>query len=87
MELGYVDSSTENEDNMARVFSACPLSSSGFQFSNHTQLSEENFNTNLMGNIWEQTHEKKLQNQVWLIFYFHGIILNEIPFIWCVKLV
>lgn len=66
----------ENEDNMARVFSACPLSSSGFQFSNRTQLSEENFNTKLMGNIWEQTYEKKLQNQVWLIFYFHGIILN-----------
>ncbi|XP_056369490.1 uncharacterized protein C12orf40 homolog [Oenanthe melanoleuca] len=63
MELGYVDSSMENEDNMARVFSACPLSSSGFQFSNHTQLSEENFNTNLMGNIWEQPYEKELQNQ------------------------
>ncbi|XP_068045818.1 regulator of DNA class I crossover intermediates 1 isoform X1 [Anomalospiza imberbis] len=63
MELGYVDSSMENEDNMARVFSACPLSSSGFQFSNCTQLSEENFNTNLMGNIWEQIYEKKLQNQ------------------------
>ncbi|XP_048157754.1 uncharacterized protein C12orf40 homolog [Corvus hawaiiensis] len=61
-ELGYVDSSMGNEDNMARVFSACPLSS-GFQFSNHTQLSEENFNTKLMGNIWEQTNEKKLQNQ------------------------
>lgn len=71
MELDYVDSSMENEDNMARVFSACLLSSSGFQFSNHTQRSEENFNTNLMGNIWEQTYEKKQQNQVWLIFYFH----------------
>ncbi|XP_030147954.4 regulator of DNA class I crossover intermediates 1 [Taeniopygia guttata] len=63
MELGYVDSSMENEDNMARDFSACPLSSSGFQFSNCTQLSEENFNTNLMGNISEQIYEKKLQNQ------------------------
>lgn len=29
-----------------------------------------------MNNNWEQTYEKKLQNQVWLIFYFHGIILN-----------
>ncbi|XP_053799418.1 uncharacterized protein C12orf40 homolog isoform X2 [Vidua chalybeata] len=63
MELGSVDSSMENEDNMARVFSACPSSSSGFQFSNCTQLSEENFNTKLMGNIWEQIYEKKLQNQ------------------------
>ncbi|XP_064278139.1 regulator of DNA class I crossover intermediates 1 isoform X4 [Passer domesticus] len=63
MELGDVDSSTENEDDMARAFSACPLSSSGFQFSNCTQLSEENFNTKLMGNIWEQIYEKKLQNQ------------------------
>ncbi|KAM7055753.1 regulator of DNA class I crossover intermediates 1 [Acridotheres tristis] len=62
MELGYVDSSMGNEDNMARVFSACPLSS-GFQFSNPTQLSEEHFNTNLMSNIWEQPYEKKLQNQ------------------------
>lgn len=66
----------ENEDNMATVFSASPLSSSGFQSSNRTQLSEENFNANLMGNIWEQTNEKKLQNQVWLTFYLHGIILN-----------
>ncbi|CAN8210724.1 unnamed protein product [Coccothraustes coccothraustes] len=63
MELGDVDSSMENEDNMARVFSACPLPSSGFQFSNCTQLSEENFNTKLMGNPWEQIYEKKLQNQ------------------------
>ncbi|XP_023774398.1 uncharacterized protein C12orf40 homolog isoform X2 [Cyanistes caeruleus] len=62
-ELCYLDSSMENEDNMARVFSACPFSSSGCQFSNCTQLSEENFNTNLMGNIWEKTYEKKLQNQ------------------------
>ncbi|XP_039919248.1 uncharacterized protein C12orf40 homolog [Hirundo rustica] len=57
--LENVDSSMENEDNMARVFSACPLPSSGFQFSNCTQLSGENFNTN----IWEQTYENKLQNQ------------------------
>ncbi|XP_041330612.1 uncharacterized protein C12orf40 homolog [Pyrgilauda ruficollis] len=63
MELGYVDSSMENEDNTARVFSACPLSSSGFQFSNCTQLSEENFNTKLMGNIWDQIYEKELQNE------------------------
>ncbi|XP_038009754.1 uncharacterized protein C12orf40 homolog [Motacilla alba alba] len=63
MELGHVDSSVENEDSMARVFSACPLSFSGFQFSNCTQLSEENFNTKVMGNIWEQINEKKLQNQ------------------------
>ncbi|OWK52858.1 hypothetical protein RLOC_00006417 [Lonchura striata] len=63
MELGYVDSSMENEENMARVFSACPLSSSGFQLSNCTQLSEENFNTKLMGNNWEQIFEKKMQNQ------------------------
>ncbi|XP_050841747.1 uncharacterized protein C12orf40 homolog [Serinus canaria] len=63
MELGYVDSSIENEDSMARGFSACPLSSSGYQFSNCTQLSEENFSTKLMGNIWEQIYEKKLQNQ------------------------
>lgn len=75
-ELGYVDYSMENEDNMARGFSPCPLSSSGFQFSSPTLPSEENFNTNLMGNIWEQTYEKKMQNQVLLIFYFHGIILN-----------
>ncbi|XP_036256098.1 uncharacterized protein C12orf40 homolog [Molothrus ater] len=63
MELGYVDSSTENEDNLARVFSACPLPSSIFQFPYCTQLSEENFNTKLMGNVWEQIYEKKLQNQ------------------------
>ncbi|XP_066174740.1 regulator of DNA class I crossover intermediates 1 [Sylvia atricapilla] len=61
--LDNVDSSLENEGNMARVFSACPLSYSGFHFSNHTQLSEENLNTNLLGNNWEQTYEKKLQNQ------------------------
>ncbi|XP_050181063.1 uncharacterized protein C12orf40 homolog [Myiozetetes cayanensis] len=35
----------------------------GFQSSNCTQLPEENFDTNLMGNIWEQTCEEKLQNQ------------------------
>ncbi|XP_030816857.1 uncharacterized protein C12orf40 homolog [Camarhynchus parvulus] len=63
IELGYVDSSMENEDNTARVFSACPLPSSGFQFSNCTQLSEENFNTKLTGNFWEQIYKKKLQNQ------------------------
>ncbi|XP_066039008.1 regulator of DNA class I crossover intermediates 1 [Chamaea fasciata] len=61
--LRNVDSSMENEDNMTRVFSACPLSSSGFQLSNRTLLSEENLNTNLMGNNWEQTYEKNLQNQ------------------------
>lgn len=76
MELDYVDSSTENEDNMARVFSACPLPSSGFQFSNCTQLSEENVNTKLMGNVWEQIYEKNVQNQVCLMFNFHGITLN-----------
>ncbi|XP_019330131.1 PREDICTED: uncharacterized protein C12orf40 homolog [Aptenodytes forsteri] len=31
--------------------------------SNCTQLSEENFSTNLMSNTWEQTYEEKLQNQ------------------------
>lgn len=81
MELDYIDSSTENEDNMARVFSACPLPSSGFQFSNCTQLSEENVNTKLMGNVWEQNYEKKVQNQVCLMFNFHGITLNQLSFI------
>ncbi|KAF1593581.1 UNVERIFIED_CONTAM: hypothetical protein FQV15_0014724, partial [Eudyptes pachyrhynchus] len=62
-ELTYADSSIEHEDNIARAFSACPLSSSVFWSSNCTQLSEENFNTNLMSNTWEQTYEEKLQNQ------------------------
>ncbi|XP_075347643.1 regulator of DNA class I crossover intermediates 1 [Mycteria americana] len=62
-ELMYADSSMEHEDNIARAFSACPLSSSVFWSSNCTQFSEENFNTNLMGNTWEQTYEEKLQNQ------------------------
>jgi len=60
----YADSSMEHEDNIGRAFSACPLSSSVFWSSNCTQFSEENFNTNLMGNTWEQTYEEKLQNQV-----------------------
>lgn len=59
----YADSSMEHEDNIARAFSACPLSS-GFWSSNCTQFPEENFNTNIMGNTWEQTYEEKLQNQV-----------------------
>ncbi|XP_010121159.1 PREDICTED: uncharacterized protein C12orf40 homolog [Chlamydotis macqueenii] len=62
-ELMYADSSMEHEDNIARAFSACPVSSSVFWSSNCTQLSEENFNTNLMSNTWEQTYEEKLQNQ------------------------
>ncbi|KAM6089772.1 regulator of DNA class I crossover intermediates 1 [Theristicus caerulescens] len=62
-ELTYADSSMEHEDNIARAFSACPLSASVFSSSNCTQLSEENFSTNLMGNTWEQTYEEKLQNQ------------------------
>ncbi|XP_009461148.1 PREDICTED: uncharacterized protein C12orf40 homolog [Nipponia nippon] len=62
-ELMYADSSMEHEDNTARAFSACPSSASVFSSSNCTQLSEENFNTNLMGNTWEQTYEEKLQNQ------------------------
>ncbi|XP_017923518.1 uncharacterized protein C12orf40 homolog isoform X4 [Manacus vitellinus] len=35
----------------------------GFQSSDGTQLPEEKFNTNLMGDIWEQTYEEKLQKQ------------------------
>ncbi|XP_017667069.1 PREDICTED: uncharacterized protein C12orf40 homolog isoform X5 [Lepidothrix coronata] len=35
----------------------------GFQSSSCTQLPEEKFNTNLMGDIWEQTYEEKLQKQ------------------------
>ncbi|XP_010290991.1 PREDICTED: uncharacterized protein C12orf40 homolog [Phaethon lepturus] len=62
-ELMCADSSMEHEDNMARAFSTCPLSSSVFWSSNCTQFSEENFNTNLMGNTWQQTYEEKLQNQ------------------------
>ncbi|XP_010579387.1 PREDICTED: uncharacterized protein C12orf40 homolog [Haliaeetus leucocephalus] len=62
-ELMYADSSMEHEDNIARAFDVCPLSSSVFWSSNCTQFSEENFNTNLMGNTWEQTYEEKLQNQ------------------------
>ncbi|XP_009697515.1 PREDICTED: uncharacterized protein C12orf40 homolog [Cariama cristata] len=63
-ELTYADSSMEHEDNIARAFSACPLSSSVFWSSNCTQLPEENFNTNPMSNTWEQTYEEKLQNQL-----------------------
>ncbi|XP_009873037.1 PREDICTED: uncharacterized protein C12orf40 homolog, partial [Apaloderma vittatum] len=62
-ELTYGDSSMEHEDNVARAFGACPLSSSGFWSSNCTQLSEENINPNLMVNTWEQTYEERLQNQ------------------------
>ncbi|XP_074757782.1 regulator of DNA class I crossover intermediates 1 [Athene noctua] len=61
--LKCADSSMEHEDNTARDFSACPLSSTGFWSSNCTQLLEENFNTKLMGNTWEQTYEEKLQTQ------------------------
>ncbi|XP_030324922.1 uncharacterized protein C12orf40 homolog [Calypte anna] len=62
-ELRYADSSMEHEDNIARGFSACPMSSSGFWSPNCSQFSEENYNTNLMGSTWEQTYEEKLQNQ------------------------
>lgn len=60
----------EREDNIATAFSTCPLSPSVFWSSNYAQFSEENFNTNLMGNPWEETYEDKQQNQVWLIFFF-----------------
>ncbi|XP_051464544.1 uncharacterized protein C12orf40 homolog isoform X2 [Apus apus] len=62
-ELRYAESSMEHEDNMARQFNASPLSPSVFWSSNCTQFSEENFNTNPMGNTWEETYEKKLKNQ------------------------
>ncbi|XP_074937444.1 regulator of DNA class I crossover intermediates 1 [Phalacrocorax aristotelis] len=62
-ELTYADSTMENEENIAGAFSACPFSSSAFWSSDCTQFSEENFNTNLMGNTWEQTYEVKMQNQ------------------------
>ncbi|XP_009884245.1 PREDICTED: uncharacterized protein C12orf40 homolog [Charadrius vociferus] len=62
-EFTYDGSTMEHEDNIARAFSACPLSSSVFRSSNCTQFSEENFNTNLMGNTWEQSYEEKLQTQ------------------------
>ncbi|XP_071589996.1 regulator of DNA class I crossover intermediates 1 [Heliangelus exortis] len=62
-DLRYADSSMEHQDNIARSFSACPLSSSGFWSPNCSQFSEENYNTNLMGSTWEQTYEEKLQNQ------------------------
>ncbi|XP_054255944.1 uncharacterized protein C12orf40 homolog [Indicator indicator] len=62
-ELKYDNSSMEHGDNIARSFSACPLSSSGFWSSDCTQLSEENFNTNLMGSTSEQICEEKQQNQ------------------------
>ncbi|XP_074683860.1 regulator of DNA class I crossover intermediates 1 [Strix aluco] len=62
-ELKYADSCMEHEENIVRAFSACPLSSSDFWSSNCTQLFEENFNTKLMGNTWEQTYEEKLQTQ------------------------
>ncbi|KAK2514141.1 hypothetical protein Q9233_015115 [Columba guinea] len=63
-ESRYVDSSMEHEENIARAFSACPSSSSGFLSSNCTQHPEENFSASLMGNAWEQTCEEKLQNQL-----------------------
>lgn len=59
----------EHEDSTATAFSTCPLSPSVFWSSNCAQFSEENFNTNLMGNPWEETYEDKQQNQVWLIFF------------------
>ncbi|XP_010021138.1 PREDICTED: uncharacterized protein C12orf40 homolog, partial [Nestor notabilis] len=62
-ELTYADSSMECEDNTASAFDACPLSSSVCWSSNCTQLSEENFNTNLLGNTWEETYEENLQTQ------------------------
>ncbi|KAM9581136.1 regulator of DNA class I crossover intermediates 1 [Guaruba guarouba] len=62
-ELTYADSSMECEDSTASAFNACPLSSSVCWSSNCTQLSEENLNTNLMGDTWEQTYEEKLQTQ------------------------
>ncbi|XP_027671242.2 uncharacterized protein C12orf40 homolog [Falco rusticolus] len=62
-ELMYADSSMKHEDNITGAFSASPLPFTDFWSSNCTQLSEENFNTNLMGNTWEQTYEEKLQNQ------------------------
>lgn len=54
----------EHEDNTATTFSTCPLSPSIFWSSNCEQLSEENFNTKLMGDPWEQTYEDKLKKQV-----------------------
>ncbi|XP_014818848.1 PREDICTED: uncharacterized protein C12orf40 homolog [Calidris pugnax] len=62
-ELTYADPSMEHEDNIARAFSTCPLSSSGFCSSNCRQFSEETFNTNAMGNTWEQSYKENLQNQ------------------------
>ncbi|KAM4672050.1 regulator of DNA class I crossover intermediates 1 [Amazona ochrocephala] len=62
-ELTYADFSMECEDSTASAFSACPLSSSVCWSSNCTQLSEENLNTNLMGNTWGQSYEEKLQTQ------------------------
>nr|XP_009664290.1 PREDICTED: uncharacterized protein C12orf40 homolog [Struthio camelus australis] len=62
-ELTHVDSSMEHEDDTARAFSACPLSSTVFWSSNCTQSSKENFNTNLMWNPWEQTYEEKQEKQ------------------------
>ncbi|XP_053913024.1 uncharacterized protein C12orf40 homolog isoform X2 [Cuculus canorus] len=62
-EVTHPNSSMEHEENIARTFGACPLSSSGFSSSKCTQFSEENFSTNVMGNIWKQTYGEKLQNQ------------------------
>ncbi|XP_054058332.1 uncharacterized protein C12orf40 homolog [Rissa tridactyla] len=62
-ELTYADSSMEHEDNIAGAFNACPLSSSVFWSSNCTQFSEENFNTNIMGNTWKQSYVEYPQNQ------------------------
>ncbi|XP_010726949.1 uncharacterized protein C12orf40 homolog [Meleagris gallopavo] len=61
-ELTYAEC-TEHEDNTATTFSTCPLSPSIFWSSNCAQFSEENFNTKLMGDPWEQTYEDKLKKQ------------------------
>ncbi|XP_015707088.1 uncharacterized protein C12orf40 homolog isoform X2 [Coturnix japonica] len=52
-----------HEDNTASALSTCPLSPSIFWSSNCAQYSEESFNTNLMGDPWEQTYEDKLKKQ------------------------
>ncbi|XP_071888854.1 regulator of DNA class I crossover intermediates 1 isoform X6 [Anas platyrhynchos] len=73
-ELSYADSGMEHEDSTATAFSTCPLSPSVFWSSNCAQFSEENFNTNLMGNPWEETYEDKQQNQP-------GIISDQDPWL------
>ncbi|XP_035199127.1 uncharacterized protein C12orf40 homolog [Oxyura jamaicensis] len=72
-ELSYADSCMEHEDNIATAFSTCPLSPSVFWSPNCAQFSEENFNTNLMGNPWEESYEDK-QNQP-------GIISDQDPWL------